>query len=82
MAGIDKRYNEWISVEDELPEYDESVLVCNENEADDMWFSHRANPKYVECDEKDFSSPHEAFPVVTHWMRIKPISNEGKATTP
>lgn len=25
-----KKYNEWISVKDELPEYEEVVLVCNE----------------------------------------------------
>lgn len=27
-----KKYNKWISVKDELPEYEEVVLVCNEAE--------------------------------------------------
>ena len=38
-----KKYNEWISVKDELPEYEEVVLVCNEDEPSCMWFARRSN---------------------------------------
>ena len=41
---VDK--SDWISVNDELPDYNEPVLVCNKEELYDMWFGYRtANKK-------------------------------------
>lgn len=41
-----KQYNEWISVKDELPEYEEVVLVCNEDEPSGMWLARRSSNPY------------------------------------
>lgn len=64
----------WISVKDSLPDYDVSVLVCNENEPDDMWFSHRSNDPMVITREYEFCNylPLE----ITHWQKIKPLNEK------
>lgn len=71
----EKRYNEWISVKDELPEYEEEVLVCNEGDPSHHWFTWRSSDPNVRtdgCDFVDFFCPEE----VTHWMRIKQLNEK------
>lgn len=66
-----KKYNKWISVKDELPEYGEFVLVCNEAEPSCMLFARRSNNQNLSTDSNKFVS----FGLeVTHWQRIKPLN--------
>ena len=44
--------HQWIKVEEELPEYDETVIVALEG--DDYCFCHRTNKPDVETDENGF----------------------------
>lgn len=68
-------YNEWCSVKDALPEYEEEVLVCSEIDPEYMWFSHRsANPNVIR-DEQQFCSDVK-MPKITHWQRIKPLTKD------
>lgn len=68
-----KKYNEWISVKDELPEYEEVVLVCNEDEPSCMWFARRSNDPHVSTDSHKFVS----FGLeVTHWQRVKQLNEK------
>lgn len=66
----------WVSVYEDLPHYDETVLVTSEEHPDEMWFCHRSNDKeHVETHEYDFCN-YTGFQI-THWMRINNIkSNE------
>lgn len=66
-----KQYNKWISVKDELPEYEEVVLVCNEDEPSGMWFASRSSNPYEITDSHKFV----CFGLeVTHWTRVKPLN--------
>ena len=66
-----KRYNEWISVKDELPEYEEVVLVCNEDYPSCMWFERRSSNPYEITDSHKFV----CFGLeATHWIRVKPLN--------
>lgn len=57
--------NMWISVEDELPEKDVSVLVCGGN-SDECWFTHRSSS--AQADKYGFAN---VCPIeITHWMSI------------
>ena len=65
------KYNEWQDADDNLPEYEEDVLVCDKRNPQEMWFTHRsANPKVLR-DKNDFCEIPNSR--VTHWMRIKQI---------
>lgn len=59
--------SDWVSVEDELPEYGENVLVCNEKEPSDMWFGHRTSDRRVVVDEHEFA---KGYGTITHWHKI------------
>lgn len=72
-----KKYGQWISVANELPEYDESVLACDIYEPDEMWFAHRSNNPNVIRDSNDFCYTLPDYSI-THWMRIKPINQKIK----
>lgn len=66
-----KQYNKWISVKDELPEYEEVVLVCNEDEPSGMWFASRSSNPYEITDSHKFV----CFGLeATHWTRVKPLN--------
>lgn len=59
--------SDWVSVEDELPPYEEDVLVCNEKEPSDMWFGHRTSDRRVIVDEHEFA---KGYKTITHWRKI------------
>ena len=68
-----KQYNEWISVKDELPEYEEVVLVCNEDEPRGRWLGLRsANPYEITDSHKFVCFGLE----VTHWQRVKQLNEK------
>lgn len=70
----EKRYYEWISVKDELPEYEEEVIVCNEKEPSFKWFTWRSsapNMRVNGCDFVDFFRDD-----ITHWMRIQQLNEK------
>lgn len=65
--------NEWQDVDDNLPEYEEDVLVCDKRNPQEMWFTHRsANPKVLR-DKNDFCEIPDSR--VTHWMRVKQVED-------
>lgn len=68
-----KQYNKWISVKDELPEYEEVVLVCNEDEPSGMWFARRSSNPYEYTDSHKFVC---CGLEVTHWQRIKLLNEK------
>lgn len=53
------RANDWVSVEDRLPEIDQYVLWC-----------HKSGAYYVEARDKD--DYMETYEDVTHWQLITP----------
>lgn len=66
-----KQYNKCISVKDELPEYEEVVLVCNEDKPSGMWLARRSSNPYEITDSHKFV----CFGLeVTHWTRVKPLN--------
>lgn len=68
-----KQDNKWISVKDELPEYEKVVLVCNEDEPSCMWFTRRCSNPNVSKDSHKFIS----FGLeVTHWQRVKQLNEK------
>ena len=63
---------DWIKVEDRLPEYEEDVLVAGYfNGVGDMetWFSHRSKNEFVLRDKNDFCI-YDSKCRITHWMTI------------
>jgi hypothetical protein len=66
-ALIELGKSDWVSVEEELPPYEEDVLVCNENEPSDIWFGHRTSDRRVVVDEHEFA---KGYGTITHWRKI------------
>lgn len=66
--------SDWVSVADELPPYEEDVLVCNKNEPDEIWFSHRTKESWVETDKNGFTKPLNCFPI-THFRKIDKLED-------
>jgi hypothetical protein len=64
--------SDWVSVEDGLPDYEEDVLVCNENEPSDMWFGHRTSDRRVVVDEHEFA---KGYGTITHWHKIDKLED-------
>lgn len=65
--------SDWISVKDKLPPYDESVLVCNENAPDNIYFCHRScNP--VVITNVDGWCNYFQVPI-THWLEVECLDN-------
>ena len=62
----------WVKVEDELPEYGKSVLVCGYWKGSDVvewWAAHRTDNPNVLVDKNGFSNPYGN--TITHWMPIE-----------
>lgn len=62
----------WVKVEDELPEYGKSVLVCGYWKGSDVvewWAAHRTDNPNVLVDKNGFSNPNGS--TITHWMPIE-----------
>ena len=69
----EKEYkNQWVSVDEALPEYDEDVIVTNGK--GDYWFSYRPTYDDVIVDRNGFNNPSNLN--ITHWMPI-PILEGG-----
>nr|DAR22061.1 MAG TPA: Protein of unknown function (DUF551) [Caudoviricetes sp.] len=66
-----KQYNRWVSVKEKLPDYGEVVLVCNEKDPCDVWFTSRSKLN-ARTDNDGFGYSLEAD--VTHWIRVKPLN--------
>lgn len=66
------QYGVWISVDDELPPYEESVLCSNKAEPDDMFFCHRSNNPNVQTDSNGWCLYMNNN--ITHWMRVKQLN--------
>lgn len=67
-------HQDWIKVEDSLPEYDEAVQVWGYWEATpeqgEWWASHRPSRKDVVVDEHGFAKVGKY--VITHWRYVVP----------
>lgn len=67
--------NPWISVGDELPPFDEVVIVHYEDETQiGEMFSHRTEDEYVIKDSHDFSTYNNEK--ITHWMKIPKLNKK------
>lgn len=64
--------SDWISVKERLPEFEEEVLVTNE-ENKEICFCHRSNNPSVITAEYKFCN-YMLMPV-THWQDIKKLDN-------
>ena len=62
---------DWISVDDELPPYEESVLVTSSEDTEEIYFSHRTKRPEVVVDNNGFAMYVGAK--ITHWQRIKKL---------
>lgn len=61
--------SDWISVEDELPPYGESVLTTNENDPDVVIKTSRKECEGCNIDKNGFLDYFE----VTHWKHIEKL---------
>lgn len=68
--------NLWISVEDELPPFDEVVIVhCDDTlNPNDMMLTHRTNDNDIIIDENNFCTYNEE--IITHWMPIPKLNKK------
>ena len=64
--------SDWISVDDELPDYEESVLVTSSEDTEDIYFSHRTKRPDVVVENNGFTT-FVGAPKITHWQRIKEL---------
>lgn len=71
LIGLLQEVNksDWISVKDRLPNLEDSVLVRNENEPEDMWFAHRTDRNDVVVDKNGFAVGYNSE--ITHWQKIE-----------
>ena len=72
MAKKELSKPDWISVEDELPDYEESVLVTSSEDTEEIYFSHRTKRPDVVVDNNGFTT-YVGAPKITHWQRIKKL---------
>lgn len=68
-ALIEIEKSDWVSVKDRLPDLDDSVLVRNENDPEDMWFAHRTDRNDVVVDKNSFAVGYNSE--ITHWQKIE-----------
>ena len=61
--------NQWVCVEDGLPEFEKDVLVTD---GTDVWFSHRTKRDDVWTYENGFCKYSEDVEI-THWMEVPKI---------
>ena len=59
--------HQWISVDNSLPKYNETVLVTNDCE--NYWFGHRSNSTIVLRDKYNFATDYSGNNI-TYWMPI------------
>ena len=64
---------EWISVEDRLPEEDGYYLCCIKSSL----FPDRVYIDILECDKGSFEEGHIYTDTVTHWMPLPQPAEEG-----
>ena len=64
--------SDWISVDDELPDNEESVLVTSSEDTEEIYFSHRTKRPDVVVDNNGFTT-FVGAPKITHWQRIKKL---------
>ena len=72
MAKKELSKPDWISVEDELPDYEESVLVTSKEDTEEIYFSHRTKRPDVVVENNGFAT-FVGAPKITHWQRIKKL---------
>lgn len=65
-AKLRARVQEWISVEDRLPEEDGYYLCCIKSSL----FPDRVYIDILECDKSSFEEGHIYTDTVTHWMPL------------
>ena len=65
-AELKARVQEWISVEDRLPEEDGYYLCCIKSSL----FPDRIYIDILECDKSSFEEGHIYTDTVTHWMSL------------
>ena len=65
-AKLRARVQEWISVEDRLPEEDGYYLCCIKSSL----FPDRVYTDILECDKGSFEEGHIYTDTVTHWMPL------------
>lgn len=71
-----KKYGQWISVADEVPEDDKGIIVCNIAKPEVIWFAcFNDNPEVIHDDSGYFCLTLANYKF-THWMRIKPINQK------
>lgn len=67
--------NLWISVEDELPQFDKVVIVHYEDDSQvGEMFSHRTKREFIVKDKNDFCLYY--CERITHWMPIPQINKK------
>ena len=66
--------SDWISVEDDLPDYEESVLVTSKEDTEEIYFSHRTKRPDVVVENNGFAT-FVGAPKITHWQRIKKLED-------
>lgn len=67
LRELDK--TDWVSVEDDLPPFQEAVLACNQNDPEDVFFCHRSDCEKVDKDKYGFCNYLHA--PITHWRKIE-----------
>lgn len=63
--------SEWHSITESLPPFGVDVLVCNENDPDDIWWSHRSDNPTVVTDSYGFCN--YLLSGVTHWRKVEKL---------
>lgn len=66
--------NQWISVDEALPEFQQSVVVTNSE--GDYWTSWRLNDNCEDTDDNGFVN--NGIGEITHWMPIPSLEGDEK----
>ena len=65
--------SDWVSVEDELPEYNKMVWVRSKENTQLIWSAYRTKNKTYEVDENCFLKPAVLEIPTTHWKPIEKL---------
>ena len=75
IAEFVMKAEDWIKVEDRLPEYEETVLVaCYIAGSREITMRHRSNRECVQRDENDFAIIGDM--VITHWAPLPKLKED------